>query len=79
MTVKRNDYTIERCLNQVFRPKHHFPFLNHAGKGNCTICSYDPDNNRRCTSYSPISVRLSSCASEDQKTEGGGWKSDYTR
>ena len=41
------------CLNQIFRPKHYFPFITPPGKGNCTICTYDPEKNKYCTGYRP--------------------------
>jgi hypothetical protein len=78
MIVKRNKDSLERCLNQVFRPKQHFPFLNQAGKGNCTICSYDLDNNYKCSGYSPVVVRTITSVSDDHKTEGDAW-TEYSR
>ncbi|MEK6945203.1 MAG: hypothetical protein AABW63_00215 [Nanoarchaeota archaeon] len=44
--------TIEVCLCQVFRPKDRLP--TDASRGDCTICSPDPENNKNCSGYYPI-------------------------
>lgn len=46
--------TIERCINQVFRPKKQS--YTPPGKGYCPTCEYDPENNKQCTGYQGVPV-----------------------
>jgi hypothetical protein len=52
------------CLHQVFRPKHHFPFITPLTKGNCVVCEYDPVNNPRCSGFVPVGYRVVSVVSD---------------
>jgi len=42
------------CLHQFVRPKSGFP---KPGYGNCRTCKYDPDYNKKCKGYYPITVK----------------------
>jgi hypothetical protein len=54
MTEQASLEEVVCCVNQVFRPKYHWLFLQKPGWGDCTVCSYDPVNNPRCRGYAPV-------------------------
>ena len=52
-TIK--DDVIYRCLHQIFRPKENLGILIN-GVGNCYICKYDLEENKKCKGYQEISI-----------------------
>jgi len=44
-----------RCLHQIFRPESQI-YVTTNGRGDCSKCTYDPDNNPKCKGYYPISI-----------------------
>ena len=51
--------TIERCVHQTCDEGVHVLFKEQWER--CKECSYDPENNKKCPGYSPISY----CCSEN--------------
>lgn len=50
--------SLERCINQVFRPKLKLPEYMRNGGGDCTVCQPDKDGNGHCSRYHPIRVHI---------------------
>jgi hypothetical protein len=48
---------LERCINQVFRPKT-ISVDRPEGIGDCYYCQYDPIKNKDCKGYYPISISV---------------------
>ena len=47
--------SLERCINQIFRPKSDIGIIIE-GAGNCYTCRYDSSNNKKCKHYYPIKI-----------------------
>lgn len=60
---------LERCLHQVFRGEERVS-LNFApgqnGRGDCSVCKYDPGNNRHCSSHYLIHVYVVEVVDEEK-------------
>lgn len=44
------------CLHKKFRPKTNHPAIKIPGWGNCSECEYNPEENKKCDGYFPITV-----------------------
>lgn len=45
----------ERCLHQIHRCEGHNPSRPY-NIGDCYICEYDEENNKKCGKYTPIKM-----------------------
>ncbi len=60
---------LDGCLHQVFKPEYGAgsSFLyNGNGAGNCSVCTYDPNNNNYCARYTPIKFWISEVVDEEK-------------
>ena len=48
------------CLGKVLgdRPIPGIIVYGSDGRGDCSKCAYDPDENRKCSGYKPVSMLL---------------------
>ena len=44
---------VPRCLHQVFHYTSRRMRGTSDGRGDCSICTYDPENNKNCRGYVP--------------------------
>ena len=60
---------VVRCLNKVFGRGVDISNITGAQSGNCSICAYDPDNNKHCAKYSPIYMYVFEVLEQDKPPE----------
>jgi len=55
------------CLHQLCRP----PLFQQSsnGRGNCSICEIDKDNNRHCAAYRPIGAIIVFIDDKEEKDD----------
>lgn len=46
---------MKRCLHQILRPKRKSLSRPH-NVGECITCEYDPEENKKCSQYTPITL-----------------------